>query len=190
LNLITWHFERLPDWLGALPEITLLVFAAAVILLDLFVARKGVLAVVSIIGLVVSALFSVSFWDFNRSFFNNMLAADPFAVFFKLLFLGIALLIILASTDYVSKFKRFQGEYYALILISTLGMMLMAAAADLITLFVALELTSVSMYILVSFLKDKKSTESSLKYLLLGATASAVLLTAWRWSSALPAPRS
>jgi NADH-quinone oxidoreductase subunit N len=176
LNLITWRFESLPDWLGVLPEITLLVFAAAVILLDLFIARKGVLAVVSVIGILVSGLFSISFWDFNRSFFNSMLAADPFAVFFKILFLGVALLIILASTDYATKFKRFQGEYYALILISTMGMMLMAAAADLITLFVSLELTSISLYILVSFLKDKKSTEASLKYLLLGATASAVLL--------------
>ncbi len=176
MNLITLHFERLPDWLGALPEITLLVFAGAVIFIDLFVARKGVLAVVSIVGILVSGLFSVAFWDFNRSFFNNMLAADPFAVFFKLLFLGVALLIILASTDYAGKFKRFQGEYYALILISTLGMMLMAAAADLVSLFISLELTSISLYILVSFLKDRRSTEASLKYLLLGAIASAVLL--------------
>ena len=176
MNLITWHFERLPDWIGVLPEITLLVFAVAVILLDLFIARKGVLAVVSIIGILVSGLFSVSFWDLNRSFFNNMLAVDSFAVFFKFLFLGVALLLILASKDYVGKFKRFQGEYYALILIATLGMMFMAAAADLITLFVSLELTSISLYILVSFLKDRKSTEASLKYLLLGAIASAVLL--------------
>jgi NADH-quinone oxidoreductase subunit N len=176
LSPIIINVERLPDWLGALPEITLLVFAVAVILLDLFVARKGVLAVVSIVGILVSGLFSVSFWDVHLPFFNNMLAVDSFAVFFKLVFLGIALLLILASTDYVNKFKRFQGEYYALILIATLGMMLMAATADLISLYISLELTSISLYILVSFLKDKKSTEASLKYLLLGAVASAVLL--------------
>jgi NADH-quinone oxidoreductase subunit N len=105
-----------------------------------------------------------------------MLAVDNFAWFFKLLFLGIAFLVILASTDYVSKFSRFQGEYYALILISTLGMMLMASTTDLISLYVALEMTSISLYVLVGFLKDRKSTESSLKYLLLGAMASAVLL--------------
>ena len=176
MNLVIINLESMPDWLGVLPEITLLVFAVAVILLDLFVARKRVLAVVSIIGILISGIFSWSFWSVQLPFFNHMLAVDQFAVFFKLLFLGIALLLILASTDYVKKFARFQGEYYALILLATLGMMLMAATADLISLYISLELTSISLYILVSFLKDKKSTEASLKYLLLGAIASAVLL--------------
>jgi NADH-quinone oxidoreductase subunit N len=176
LSPIVINLERLPDWFGALPEITLLVFAVAVILLDLFIARKGVLAVVSIIGILVAGLFSVSFWNINLYFFNDMFRVDNFAVFFKLLFLGVALLLVLASKDYVNNFKRFQGEYYALILIATIGMMLMAAGTDLITLYISLELTSISLYILVSFLKDRKSTEASLKYLLLGAIASAVLL--------------
>jgi len=176
LSQIVIHLEKLPDWFGALPEITLLVFAVAVILLDLFVSRKGILAVVSIIGIVICGLFSWSFWKVDLSFFNNMLAVDSFSVFFKLLFLGIALLLILASTDYVNKFKRFQGEYYALILLATAGMMLMAAGTDLITLYISLELTSISLYILVAFLKDRQSTEASLKYLLLGAVSSAVLL--------------
>ncbi|MBA7714933.1 NAD(P)H-quinone oxidoreductase subunit 2 [subsurface metagenome] len=105
-----------------------------------------------------------------------MLAVDNFALFFKLIFLGVAFLVILASTDYVAKFARFQGEYYALILLSTLGMMLMAATAELISIYIALELTSISLYALVGFLKDSKSTEASLKYLLLGALASGVLL--------------
>jgi len=159
-----------------MPEIILLVFAAAVILLDLFITRKGVLVVVSIIGILVSGLFSVSFWDVNLSFFNGMLSVDSYAVFFKVLFLGVSLLLILASTDYASKFKRFQGEYYALILLATAGMMLMAAGTDLITLYISLELTSISLYILVAFLKDRQSTEASLKYLLLGAVSSGVLL--------------
>jgi len=105
-----------------------------------------------------------------------MLAVDSFAIFFKLLFLGIAALVILASVDYASKLARFQGEYYALVLLSTLGMMLMAATTELISIYIALELTSISLYVLVGFLKDPKSTEASLKYLLLGAVASAVLL--------------
>ena len=159
-----------------MPEIILLVFAAVVILLDLFITRKGVLVVVSIIGILVSGLFSVSFWDVNLSFFNGMLSVDSYAVFFKVLFLGVSLLLILASTDYVNKFKRFQGEYYALILLATAGMMLMAAGTDLITLYISLELTSISLYILVAFLKDRQSTEASLKYLLLGAVSSGVLL--------------
>jgi NADH-quinone oxidoreductase subunit N len=160
-----------------LPEISLAVFAALIILLDLFIQRKGWLAAVSIIGLLVSAGFALSLWGTTpQSAFNHMLAVDNFGVFFKLLFAGIAILVILASADYVSKFRRFQGEFYALILLSTLGMMLMASTTELVTLFVSLELVNLSLYALVGFLKDTKSTEASLKYLLLSSIASAVLL--------------
>ena len=159
------------------PELSLCFFALVVVLLDLVVQRKGWLAAVSIVGVVVSAGFVVAMWGGGaQAIFNNMLAVDSFALFFKLLFLGIAALVILASQDYVAKFARFQGEYYALVLLSTLGMMLMAATAELISMYLALELASISLYILVSFLKDPKSSEASLKYLLLGAVASAVLL--------------
>ena len=164
-----------------IPEITLAVFAVLVVLIDLFVRDKSWLRLVSLSGLVIAGGIAVAMWkgldcEMPRYLFNSMLAVDEFALFFKMLFAGIAFLVILASTDYVAKFSRFQGEYYALILLSTLGMMLMASAADLISLYIALELTSVSLYILVAFLKDRKSTEASLKYLLLGAIASAVLL--------------
>jgi NADH-quinone oxidoreductase subunit N len=160
-----------------IPEITLAVFAVLVILLDLVVRRKDLLRSVSLAGLVIAGGVSMIMWgDDYPAIFNDMLAVDSFALFFKVLFAGIAFLVILASADYIGKFERFQGEYYALILLSTLGMMLMAATADLISLYIALELTSISLYILVGFLKDRKSTEASLKYLLLGAVASAVLL--------------
>jgi len=159
------------------PELSLAGFAIVVILLDLVIQRKGWLVIVSIAGLVVSAGLSLAMWGgSSQAIFNNMLAVDNFALFFKLLFLGIAALVILASTDYVSKFARFQGEYYALVLLSALGMMLMAATTELISIYIALELTSICLYVLVGFLKDRKSSEASLKYLLLGAIASAVLL--------------
>ncbi len=160
-----------------IPEITLAVFAILVILLDLGVRQKSVLRAFSLAGLIIAGGVTVAMWGGDYApIFSNMLAVDNFALFFKLLFLSIAFLVILASADYVAKFERFQGEYYALILLSTLGMMLMAATADLISLYVSLELTSISLYVLVGFLKDRKSTEASLKYLLLGAIASAVLL--------------
>ena len=159
------------------PELTLGAFAIIVILLDPFIQRKGLLAVISLVGLVVSGGFSVVLWgDSTQAMFNNMLVVDNFALFFKLLFLGIAALVILSSVDYVSKFARFQGEYYALVLLSTIGMMLMAATTELISIYMALELTGISFYILVGFLKDHKSNEASLKFLLLGAVASAILL--------------
>jgi NADH-quinone oxidoreductase subunit N len=160
-----------------IPEITLLATAAIVILLDLFIEQKRWLAQVSISGLVIAGGITIAMWGGSYpAIFNNMLAVDSYSLFFKMLFLGIAFLVILASTDYVSKFSRFQGEYYALVLLATLGMMLMAATLNLIAIYIALELTSISLYALVGFLKDKKSTEASLKYLLLGAIASAVLL--------------
>ncbi len=160
-----------------LPELVLTGTAVAVILLDLIIQRKAILAAVGIAGLVLAAGFTITMWDSStQSIWNDLLAVDNYALFFKLLFLGLAALVILASTDYVAKFARFRGEYYALILMATLGMMLMAAATDLISIFVALELAAIPFYILVGFLRDKKSTEASLKYVLLGGIASAVLL--------------
>jgi len=159
------------------PELSLLGFALLVILLDLFVKQKKVIAGVAVAGVIVSGGFAINMWGApTAGIFYNMLAVDKFAILFKFLFLAAAGLVILASQDYVSKFVRFQGEFYALVLLSALGMMLMAAAADLITLYVALELSSISLYVLAGFLKDQKSTEAGLKYLLLGALASAILL--------------
>jgi NADH-quinone oxidoreductase subunit N len=159
------------------PEIALVGFAVLVIILDLFIQRKGWLVVVSIIGILVSGGFALGLWGGEtQSTFNHMLAVDNFSVFFKILFLGIAILVILASVDYVNKFSRFQGEYYALILLATLGMMLMASTRELISLFLSLELVNLSLYALVGFLKNDKSTEASLKYLLLSGVASAVML--------------
>ncbi|MFC1987702.1 NADH-quinone oxidoreductase subunit N [Chloroflexota bacterium] len=168
--------SKFPLWAAILPELILGVFAIAIILLDLFIERKKVLAIIAVIGIVLSGLFSASLWNYQLTYFNGMFVLDSFAIFFKLLFLGITALVILASTDYVSKFSRFRGEYYALVLLSALGMMLMAATTELISIYIALELTSISLYVLVGFLKDAKSSEASLKYLLLGAIASAVLL--------------
>jgi NADH-quinone oxidoreductase subunit N len=159
------------------PEISLLATAIVVILLDLFVQRKNILAIVGLAGLAVAFGFTIHLWGGNpQAVFNNMLVVDKFALFFKMLFLASAALVILASTDYIMKFDSFQGEYYALVLLATLGMMLISAATDLISIFVALELSSISFFALVGFLKDSKSTEASLKYMLLGSIASAILL--------------
>ncbi len=167
----------LSNYQAAMPEIILLVVAIFVILVDLFITRKRVLAIVSLIGLMAAIVYSVILWGAAPQLsFNNMLAVDNFAWFFDILLAGTAFLVILATADYAKKFEHFQGEYYALILLATAGMMLMAAATDLISLYVATELTSISLYVLVSFLKDNKSTEAALKYLLLGAVASAVML--------------
>ncbi len=162
------------------PEICLVGFAIIAILLDLFIGRKKVLAALGIVALLASVGFSLSLWlghaQPSTPLLGGVLVVDSFALFFNILVAAAAILVVLSSIDYASKFSRFQGEYYALILLSAVGMMLMAASRDLISVYVSLELASLSLYALVGFLKDDKSTEASLKYLLLGAVASATLL--------------
>ncbi len=163
--------------LGVLaPELTLLIVAFLVIILDLFIRQKSILAFISVAGLLLAIYFSVALWGTRGTAFNGMFTVDEFALFFKILFCSAAIFVILASADYVSKFRRFQGEYYALILLSALGMTLMAATAELISIYISLEVASISLYVLSSFLRDEKSSEAGLKYLLLGAISSAVLL--------------
>jgi NADH-quinone oxidoreductase subunit N len=159
-----------------LPEIVLAAFAIVVILADLFVARKGILAVIACTGVVASAVISLSMWGTNESAFGARIAVDNYAMFFNVVILGVALLVLAATTDYATRLSDYIGEYYALILTSATGLMFMAAGTDLITIYIGLELASISLYALAGFLKDQRSSEASLKYLLLGATASAVLL--------------
>lgn len=158
------------------PEISVCALAIVVILLDLIIKRKWILGAVGIGGLIVPAAFSIALWGTNETSFNGMLVVDEFSVFFKLFFLVMAALVLLSSTDYARKFAAFRAEYYALVLLAATGMMLMASTRELISIYIALELTGISLYVLTSFLKDSKSSEAGLKYLLLGAVASAVLL--------------
>lgn len=158
------------------PELSLCGIALMVILLDLIVKEKKTLAALSVIALAIPIAFIIMLWGEQQSSFGGMLIVDEFSLFFKFLILGIAALVIVASVDYVSKFARFQGEYYALVLFSAGGLMLMASTGELISIYVSLELSSISLYALVSFLKDPKSSEAGLKYMILGAISSAVLL--------------
>ena len=158
------------------PELSLLALALVVILLDLFVTQKRVLAVVAVGGLIVPVAFTIALWGVQATTFNGMLVVDEFALFFKLLFMGCAALVILSSVDYVVKFRAFQGEYYALVLLAAVAMMLTAATGELISIYLALEMSNLALYALSGFLKDRKSSEAGLKYLLLGAVASAVFL--------------
>ena len=96
-----------------IPEITLAVFAVLVILLDLWVKQKSLLRSVSLAGLVIAGGITAAMWgDTYPAIFNNMLAVDGFALFFKLLFAGIAFLVILASSGYESRFASFRGELF------------------------------------------------------------------------------
>lgn len=163
------------------PEIILAVAAFLVLLLDLVLRpeHKRVLPVLSLIGLIVFGATSVWLWDpqglpiyeFWRSYI-----LDNFALFFKLLFAVVGIAIVLLSTDFLRRVYAY-GEYFALLLLTVLGMTLLAGAIDLITIYLAFELVSLTSYVLAGYLRrDPKSNEAALKYFLYGASASGVMI--------------
>ena len=132
---------------------------------------------VSIIGLTICGVISIGTFDLSGSVFNHMVNVGGTGSLFASVFVVSALLTIVLSREYLQKEHAGFGEFYLLILFATLGMMLMAAAADLIVLFLGLELMSISLYVLAGFMRKRMtSNESSLKYFLLGAFATGFLL--------------
>lgn len=168
------------SFLAILPEIGLLLLAGLVLLFDLIWRdkRSGRLAWITAAGLVVIAGLSVAFARPGAEpvlMWGGMLRLDAAGFVFRLIFLLGAAVTALFALD--SETLRSRGEFFALLLVSTLGMSLMASSADLVMLYLAIETTSIPLYVLAGFiLHDPKSVESGLKYLLFGAMASAVML--------------
>ena len=162
------------------PEFALAGLAFLVFILDLVTpeGRKellGWLAVVGLVGLI--ALSLVMLPGQTATLYGGLLAVDSYALFFKVLFMGIGVFIILSSIDYVKRHLSHPGEFYGLLLFSILGMNLMAQSRELLTAYISLELLSFSLYVLVAYaLGNAKSNEGSLKYIIIGAFSSAILL--------------
>jgi NADH-quinone oxidoreductase subunit N len=132
---------------------------------------------VTLLTLLAAAASVFQVRDARRAIFDGMFMHDGFTVFFTLLFCAIAAVAVFQSWSYVKRTRINHGEYYALLLSATLGMILMAASNDLITVFLGLELMSLALYILVGFRRTRlDSSEAALKYFLLGAFASGFLL--------------
>jgi len=169
------------DYLAILPEISLVVFAAILLIWDLRLskAHKENLAYVTFGGLVVifvlTILFSRPEAGEDTAIWFGMLRHDMLAFVFRLIFLVGAAATALLSIEWESISKR--GEFYVLLVFSTLGMNLMAGAGNLVMLFLAIETASIPLYAMAGFMKeDDKSTEAGFKYLLFGAMTSAVML--------------
>ena len=165
---------QVPDLTPMMPELLMTALALIVLLLDLLVKKKEIVALISIAGvsLVASSLFGP-----RGEIFGGMFISDGYSTFFKLIFVVNIILSILISIKYIAIEQVNRGEYYALILFSSLGMMIMASAGDLIALYLGLELMALSTYVLAGFIRhDIKSNEAALKYFLLGAFSSAFLL--------------
>jgi NADH-quinone oxidoreductase subunit N len=134
-------------------------------------------AIVALVTLLVAGFASFHARDARRVLFEGMFVHDGVTVFFTLLFCAIAILGVLLSWDYTKRLNINYGEYYALLLLATLGMVVMAASNDLITVFLGLELMSLPLYVMVGIRRGNlESNEASLKYFLLGAFASGFLL--------------
>ena len=162
-----------------MPEIILSVLGMALLLVNVFIPSKSktYLVWLSLIGIVGAGLAAVSGWGVTVSSFSGSVVQDDFGTFFKIIFLVAAGLAVLISDQYMERENCNHGELYPLILFTTVGMMLMAAATDLMTLFLGLELMSVCLYVLAGFNRTNiKSSESGLKYFLLGAFSTGFLL--------------
>jgi len=161
------------------PEYCLAVLAALVVALDLFVPqfRKDWLPFVTAAGLLGVLGLSIG-WVNKESNFAGLLYIDNYTAFFRVFFTATAAAVVLMSANFISTSKlRHPGEYYGLIVLSTIGAIYMAAARELLTAYISLELLSFSLYILVSYSKfDAKSNEGGMKYMLLGAFSSALFL--------------
>ena len=162
------------------PEFALAGFALVVFALDLVLPddRKDLLGWLSALGLIGLAVLSVLMLaGEHESLYNGLLAVDGYSLFFKVFFCGIGVFIILSSIDYVKKFLNHPGEFYGLLLFSILGMNLMAMSRELLTAYISLELLSFSLYVMVAYaLGNPRSNEGSLKYIIIGALSSAILL--------------
>src|SRR5208337_4420372 len=163
-----------------LPMVELTIFALGILLIDLMVPRgwKWINAVGAFVGVLFAA---ACVWQIQSTMpralfgFYNSLLVDRFAIYFWYLFLAGAAISILMSVHYLDLEDEHHGEYYALLLLSVVGMMCMAAGIDIVLLFIGLELMAISTYVLVGFLRrDRRSNEAALKYLLLGAFSSGI----------------
>ena len=161
------------------PLLVLSVTALLLLIVDLLPPRdrKEHLGVIGLVGVVASLVVSLLYWGADERSFRGMVVLDGFAIFFNLV-IGFSVgLVLLLSLDYVRRQGVESGEFYILVLLSAIGMTLMASAGDLIMVFLGLETMSLALYVLAGTFKSRiESAEASMKYFLLGAFASGFFL--------------
>ncbi len=160
------------------PALVLSVTAAIVMILDLLPPRdrKDHLGFVGLTGVVVSLILTLLMWGSDARVFRGVVL-DGYALFFNLIISYATGLVLLLSMDYIRRQGVESGEFYILVLLAAVGMMLMASATDLIVIFLALETMSLALYVLAGFFRNRiEAGEASMKYFLLGAFASGFFL--------------
>jgi NADH-quinone oxidoreductase subunit N len=173
------------DYIRFLPEIILTVVATLIMLIE--AVRKeerpgGYFAWISFAGLAAALWGALVAYTRPGLAFNDMLIVDGFSTFFRVLVIGVGMLTILVSAHYLTVEHSYGGEYYALLLFSIAGQSIMVSANELIMIFIGLEISSISTYILAGYLRDdKRNNEAALKYFLLGSFATAFFLYGIAW---------
>ncbi len=161
------------------PEIIISITALTVIFADMLVSKtqKVMVSMLAIIGLLFAYITLIGRFNAGGTFFKGMIEVDTYASIFKMIFILSALLVAFISVNYLSRFKIGHGEFYGLMLFATLGAMIMSSAADFVSVYIGLELLSISLYILVGLMAfDLRSNEAAMKYFLTGIFASAVFV--------------
>ncbi len=168
------------DYIRILPEIVLTIFGMAVMVLDPLLparASRRALGWLAFLGTVLAAAASAYQVYYPGPAFFGMVRVDSFSIFFHVLITLLAALVILASLEYLDVQEVHGGEFYGLVLLGAVGMVLMSSAVELVLIFIALEISSISTYVLAGFRRRvAASAESSLKYFLLGSFATAFFL--------------
>ena len=168
------------NWQLLMPELIIILTFIIVAIFDLFNSlQKTFTALITIVGCAIALYVSIDMLNIGieGTEFSNMIQVDKYSLFFNVIFLVSTILVVLISINYLGQQDRRQGEYYLLILLATLGMMLMASGNELIVVFLGLELMSLSLYVLAGyFQRSMASSEAGMKYLLLGAFASGFFL--------------
>jgi NADH-quinone oxidoreductase subunit N len=167
------------DWLSILPVLILSAWGMVLLIVELFVPkeRSSLIGWLSMLGIVGAMAASMALGANRFSGFSGMVVLDPMAAFISIVGLLATLLTVWASLNYIRDRGIERGEYYALLLFSTSGILLMAQAANLIVVFLGLELLSIPLYILAGFAHPQpESEEAAIKYFLLGAFATGFLV--------------
>ena len=169
-----------PNLLPALPEIVMLAMACLVLVVDLFLPqeRRGITLFLAILALVLTAVTVIEVAPTDSvSSFGGSFILDQLAVTLKLAILLVVILVFVYSRDYLVDNDIYKGEYYLLGLFATLGMMIMISAHSFLLIYLGLELLSLSLYAMIAFNRNSLSaSESAMKYFVLGAMASGLLL--------------
>lgn len=164
-----------PNFYVLMPEIIVLTVALTILVLELFTKNKSLLSALSIFGLGLAAV-SVFFIQEGDKTLYGLYIVDTFSLWFKFLILITSITIFAVFNPYIDSKRSYYGEHYYLMLFSILGMMIMVSSPNLITMYMGLELMSISLYILVGLLKrDYKSKEGAFKYLIIGGAGTAII---------------